>query len=791
MRKPISKDELFANMKTFSKNKSPGNDGLTVEFYEKFWDLISEQLLKSFNESIEMGEMSASQKQSIITLLEKEGKDKLLLKNWRPISLMNFDTKLFSKTLATRLKKTLPTIIHPNQVAYVKDRFIGEGIRLIDSVMDYTREMDVAAFILAIDFEKAFHSVNWAFLWRALGLFGIPMEFIKLVQTLCNNIESCVMNNGNKSGYFKLERSVRQGDPLSPYLFIMIIELLAIKIRNTPEIQGVQIFDQEVKLSIYADDLTGLLSNVRSVKKMLDTLKDFGKASGLKINTDKTEIMQVGKTRPLERTCLNLKWVKEMKITGIWFTYDYQRKMQLNFDKEISKLKCEFQLWRQRNLSLIGKIQIIKTFGLSQILFVLNTVVPSMNVINQICSIMHEFLWNGQDKVKRKIMVKDIENGGLRVPDFKTILDAQRIIWIKRYTCSLTHPWKLFFKWELNKLLCDNTLECALHVKDVENTRLSFFVKEMLLPWSKLMPKPELPEEIGKQVLWFSKYIIRPDGHSLCYKALVRKGLLYVRDMINNGAFMERNDLLNKGYNELEIWYNNSVWNCLPREWRIMGFGMTEYNQKTIRDYSANLTSKNVYRKLVTSDVERPVSEKLFEERYNVDSSKWSDIYALPFQCTIEKRMRSFQFKINHNILFTNEKLFKFGMISSPMSSFCDDEIETLEHLFVNCDYVKPQWNRLKNDIPVMFSNENLHAVSILLGIYNENGSEIVNHIIFFTKNCIFLCRAQKRIPTIEEMYRNMKNTEFLERLIARKRGKIQFHDRKWTNLLDLFEGLM
>ena len=143
-------------MKTFSKNKSPGNDGLTVEFYEKFWDLISEQLLKPFNESIEMGEMSASQKQSIITLLEKEGKDKLLLKNWRPISLMNFDTKLFSKTLATRLKKILPTIIHPNQVAYVKDRFIGEGIRLIDSVIDYTREMDVAAFILAIDFEKAF-----------------------------------------------------------------------------------------------------------------------------------------------------------------------------------------------------------------------------------------------------------------------------------------------------------------------------------------------------------------------------------------------------------------------------------------------------------------------------------------------------------------------------------------------------------------------------------------------------------------------------------------------------------
>ena len=102
----------------------------------------------------------------------------------------------------------------------------------------------------------------------------------------------------------------------------------------------------------------------------------------------------------------------------------------------------------------------------------------------------------------------------------------------------------------------------------------------MLLSWSKLMPKPELPEEIRKQVLWFSKYNIRPDGHSLCYKALVSRGLLYFRDMINNGAIMGRNDLLNKGYNELEIWYYNNVWNCLPREWRSIDFGITEYNQK-------------------------------------------------------------------------------------------------------------------------------------------------------------------------------------------------------------------
>ena len=119
---------------------------------------------------------------------------------------MNFDTKLFSKTLVRRVIKILPSIIHPNQVAYVKDRFIGEGIRLIDGIMDYTREMDIPAYILAVDFEKAFDSVSWSFLWKTLKVFNIPEEFINLVKLLYNNIESCVMNNGNASGYFKVGR---------------------------------------------------------------------------------------------------------------------------------------------------------------------------------------------------------------------------------------------------------------------------------------------------------------------------------------------------------------------------------------------------------------------------------------------------------------------------------------------------------------------------------------------------------------------------------------------------------
>ena len=135
------KIEQFENiMKKCSKNKSPGNDGLTQEFYEYFWKEICHTFYESYIESKNTKKLSTSQRQNIICLLEKSGKDKTYVKNWRPISLINFDTKLISKVLAERLKEVMPDLVHPNQVAYVKGRFIGEGVRVIEESMHFCKK---------------------------------------------------------------------------------------------------------------------------------------------------------------------------------------------------------------------------------------------------------------------------------------------------------------------------------------------------------------------------------------------------------------------------------------------------------------------------------------------------------------------------------------------------------------------------------------------------------------------------------------------------------------------------
>ena len=256
----ISQEECASIIDSFQNNKNPGNDGIPIEFYRKFWPIIGESFTKCANVCFKKGEMSPSQKQAIITLLEKKGKDRSLLENWRPISLLNVDAKIMSKVIATRIKSVLPNIIHHNQTGFIKDRYIGETVRSIFDIMESTVEENIPGLMIFIDFEKAFDSLEWNYLLNCLEHFNFGPDFIRWVTTFYKNIQSCVINNGITSDYFTLERGVRQGDPLSSYLFVIAAEALAIAVRQNEEIKGIRISKEETKLLQYADDTTAVLS---------------------------------------------------------------------------------------------------------------------------------------------------------------------------------------------------------------------------------------------------------------------------------------------------------------------------------------------------------------------------------------------------------------------------------------------------------------------------------------------------------------------------------------------------
>ena len=202
-----------------------------------------------------------------------------------------------------------------------------------------------------------------------LSNFGDSIQ--RWVHTLYKNIQSCVTNGGFSTGYFDIKHGVRQRDPLSCILFVTALEILLIRIRNDVNIKGIEIsLNINVKLSCYADDLTCFLSDIDSANNMLNVLEQFHSISSLQVNIDKTEAMWLGRYKHSTDCPLLVKWTNYIKVLGIIFSYDEKLAISLNFDDKIQSLKQVLALWKNRDLTVIGKILIIKTFGLSKFFYV-------------------------------------------------------------------------------------------------------------------------------------------------------------------------------------------------------------------------------------------------------------------------------------------------------------------------------------------------------------------------------------------------------------------------------------
>ena len=176
--KEFALDELFLSMKSMENGKTPGDDRITKEFYETFWDELKFAFIKSINQAKVTGQLSISQRQAVIKLIEKKDRDKRFSKNWRPISLLNVDTKIISKAMALRLKNVLPPIISTNQTAYVNKRCISESGRLISDILEICDKQKIGGFLVTMDIEKAFDSLDHNFLLTVLAKLVLGITFL-------------------------------------------------------------------------------------------------------------------------------------------------------------------------------------------------------------------------------------------------------------------------------------------------------------------------------------------------------------------------------------------------------------------------------------------------------------------------------------------------------------------------------------------------------------------------------------------------------------------------------------
>ena len=292
LNKPISDEEIIKVIHELPKNKSPGPDGLSGEYYTAFEETLVPYLSNLFNQAANSEALAKELLEAIIITIPKSGKDPTSPLNYRPISLLNSDLKIYAKILANRLVNIIPTLIKPDQVRFVKSRQAPDSTRRMLNIINSIHNNRTPALLLALDAEKAFDRMHWEYISKTLTKFGFNGFIHSAIMALYTQPNAKVYTSGILSRNFPLTNGTRQGCPLSPIIFALAIEPLAEYIRSSPNVRGVTIGQDVHKLGLFADDIILTLTepdiSLPTIHAILEKFKDV---SYYKINQEKCFIL--------------------------------------------------------------------------------------------------------------------------------------------------------------------------------------------------------------------------------------------------------------------------------------------------------------------------------------------------------------------------------------------------------------------------------------------------------------------------------------------------------------------
>ncbi len=420
-------------------------------------------------------------------------------------------------------------------------------------LIEYTQENDIPALLVAVDYEKAFDRLEWKIVQKALKYFNFPDYIANWVGIFYNKIESKVVNNGWATDTFYPTRGCRQGCPLSPYLFILVGEILALQIRNNKDIKGIKIGDTELKLSQYADDTTlSVLYDANTMTTLMNTFDHFEQISGLKVNYNKTEVLRIGSIRDSNAklyTTKPLKWsdTGSLSLLGVNISVDKAALIDTNYTQIIEKIKDKISLWKKRKLTIYGRILIIKTLLFSQLIYRMN-VLPFLKEshVKTLREIFIDYLWEGKPPpIAHSTMINDFDKGGARMIDIVCKEKAIKATWAARMYNNSNASWAKLAYMQINPTLGPIIWKCNILKKDADNLPINnTFWKNVLLSWCSYNYKEPLTKsEVKTQVLWYNSFL-KVGGKLLMLKRAIRAGIIYVKDILhNNGTLLSLKEI--------------------------------------------------------------------------------------------------------------------------------------------------------------------------------------------------------------------------------------------------------
>ena len=394
---------------------SPGADGLTAAFYKKFFSLFGQDFTNMINHCRkDVHKLPESQRLGLIRLICKDIAHAIELMFYRPISLINYDYKIVAKILANRLKYVLKDIISVDQTCSIPGRTIFDNVHLMRDIFEFSEHKQIECAVLSLDKVKAFDRVSHHYMYRVLKKFGFGPDFIEWVQLLYNDIESSVIINGLITKSFKVQRSVRQGCPLSMCLYVCQSEPFAIKIRANPQIKGLQLRENaEAKISEYADDTNIIVTTIFSVHQSLIEAKHFENASGAKLNLTKTCIMGLGKWKNRTFNIPHIQQVDNLKTLGLRLGHSVSNTMV--WGSVHSKYIKSYNAIQTRELGMRGKAVLSNVLSCSKLWYLASVITLPKNYLREFNTAQLSFIWDNKPymPIKKETLCLPPKKGGI------------------------------------------------------------------------------------------------------------------------------------------------------------------------------------------------------------------------------------------------------------------------------------------------------------------------------------------------------------------------------------------
>lgn len=811
----ITLEELRSTVNN-CKDSAPGPDGIPYKVYSKLWTLLGPILLDAWKYSISIKTLPYDQRLSVITLLPKEGKNLERIENWRPITLTNCDLKIFTKLIANRVSKVLDKLIHPCQTAYIPGRVVHDNLRVFEFYKNYCSANNVDALLISLDAKKAFDSVSHEYMHKVLEAYGFSNEFIDVIKLLYKDLQAQILVNGYKSTIIKILRSVKQGDALSCALFILCIDPLIRRLESNPNIKPAQVSPSkysnikiENKVGGFADDVGLVVNNDRvTIDCIFKDYELFTKLSGIEINIDKTEILSLRHNsthQDFVPVSIRIKGkeilTKEtIKICGIYFSNNINTAYENNIIDKIEKMERQLIMWLQRALSIEGKILIVKTFGLSQLIYSLQMCQINERELIDIERMIFKFLWNKKwvgniapDRIKRIFLKQPYDKGGLNVPDIKILNSSLKIKQFLRAMKS-THPINLIQKYQLEELGYDEYYKCEYSKMSSDPIIVEFqsgcnVMTDKARNVFSNRPTPNPQENIDSVNVIASTDILEYLQRKkypliLCrYKRLANLGIGTYMQLLNESRFPSSDEI-----GQLSKY----ILSFFPEPWAEVVTSADDVNSdisyenefpllnSSLTNYQA-ITVKNL-RKTFMELVEPPPQPYLTKSSFEFDGPvPEHNPYLILRKAIRTPRDRFFKYRILHGDIFCNERNYKFKMATNPYCEFCGNQniIESVRHCLWECSRAKNVWNHLNVIISESYGIGNYITYdTIVMG--GNSPIMLVEYIILIALKLI-LKKDRSHEITSNMLCNEIKLHHKLEKILMR--DKPQTFDKRWKKL--------